>query len=183
MFKKYAVTVCRLFAMLYLVIFFCWSSGKLVACQHPSGIFLQLAVIVGLFFGRLRRRTSFYFLPDQMLVCLPYFWSLANAGSAAPWFDTWKISLFAVFAMSMLNLTLQKSAFPGGLRSNTLMQSLLCSVLFVWVFVSAMSIYFSSFPVDLYRATMMNLIVAVAGIPVSIAAFYQLVARGEAGEA
>ncbi len=182
MFKRFVVPFCNLFSLIYVASFFCWSSGTLLSSQHQVGAVLQILLIFGLFFWRTIRKAPIYFLPDQMLVCLPYFWSLANAGSAVAWFAAWKISLLVSFAAAMLNFFLLKSAFTGGLRSNTLLQSLLGGILFVVVFVSAMTQYFPSFSGDLFRATLTNLIVAVAGVPVSIAAFYGLVARVEVEE-
>lgn len=182
MFKKFAGRFCCLAAILYLVAFFCWSSQKLLACQRPVGGVLQLIFIGVLIFWRCCRKSPLYFVADPVLVCLPYFWSLANAGSAVGWFDVWKLLLLSVFALSMLNLPLQKAAFKGGLRSNVLLQSSLCSIFFVVAFVSAMSRFFASFPDGLYRATMLNLLVLAAGVPVSIAAFYELVPGDNAAD-
>lgn len=177
MFKRYAELVCRISALAYSVVFFCWSSEKLLNCQNWVGPALQLLFIAGLWLWRIRRKNTFFFIPDQLLVCLPYFWSLANAGSAVNWFNSWKIPLIAVFAISVFNLPLQKGAFPGGLRKNSLLQAVVGSIVFVFVFVSAMNRFFINFPHELYNLTLLNMLVAVAGIPISLAAFYPLIAK------
>lgn len=180
MFKKIAVVFGRLawlVAVLFLTAFIVWSVQFPLASGVVTGAALQLALIVGLFFQRLRQGERLWFVPDEILLFLPYCWALANAGSASIWFDTWKFPLLAVYAVSMLAMPGLKCFFAGGLRANTLLQAITLTVLFVILFVSGLGRFFTSFGEDLYRSSMLNLVVTIAGLAISLAAFQPLVAR------
>lgn len=161
----------RFAACTYLAIFLVWSLSLLLKSTEVTRAVLQLAFILGLFLWRRNRREALFCIPDEMLVCLPYFWGLANVGSAHVWAGTWIPWLAAVSVFS-LPAVFFCGAFSGGFRKNALLVSAVAATLFVLVFSTLMKRFYPLFPMELYQNTVYNLVVAVAGIPVSIAAFY-----------
>lgn len=172
----------RIFAFFYLAAFIIWSTKFPVSTSAYAGAGLQFVLIAALIGWRMRKKARLPFIPDEMLVCLPYFWALANSGSASVWFEYWKLFLLPVFALSLLATTSCKNCFVGGLRSNSLLQAIFCSIAFVVLFANGLHRLFPSFTADLCRATMLNLAVFSAGIPISLAALYGLVATTPASD-
>ena len=166
------LTGSRVAAWLYLVAFFVWSLNLLLlnTASALAGAALQLVFILALFVWRSRRSKALFCIPDEMLVCLPYFWAMANAGSAQSWFGIWA-SWLAVVSVFSLPAVFAGGAFPGGFK-NFLLISSIGATLFVWVFVALMQRFYPLFPLELYQHTVYNLVTAVAGIPVSLAAFF-----------
>lgn len=165
----------RTVSMLYIFAFLFWSVKSPLLSHRPAMVVLQLVFIGGLFFWRKKRGRSLFWIPDEMLVCLPYFWALANAGSAQNWIDTWKIWLAVAVITAIVNVQRQRDAFAGGIRENSLLQAVLASFGFIMVFAGGMNVFFPNFGDELFRASMLNLLVVAAGIPVSIASFYDTV--------
>lgn len=167
----------RTVALVYMAAFIIWSVRFPIGNGTFTGAGLQFLLIVALFAWRMRKRAGLPFIPDEMLVCLPYFWALANCGSAQNWFACWKLFLLPVFAVSMLAMPGCRNCFVGGLRSNSLLQAIFCSIAFVALFANGLHYLFPSFNAALCRVTMLNLIVFFTGIPISLAAFYWLLAK------
>lgn len=164
------LTGSRVLAWVYLVTFLVWSLDLPMLSMAVTGAALQLVFILALFVWRWRRRKVLFCIPDEMLVCLPYFWAMANAGSAQAWLGIWAAWL-AVVSVFSLPAVFSSGAFPGGYK-NILLISSTAATLFVWVFVALMQRFYPLFPIELYHHIVYNLVTAVAGIPVSIAAFY-----------
>ncbi len=168
---KFLLNGIRVAAWAYLAAFIVWSLNLLfMSPAAVTGAMLQLVFVLGLFIWRRRRSEALFCIPDEMLVCLPYFWAMANSGSAHHWSGIWAPWLALVSIIS-LPAVYFRGAFPGGCK-NTLLISSVSATLFVLVFVALMQRLYPLFPLELYHYTLSNLILAVAGIPVSIAAFY-----------
>lgn len=165
-----------LLAKIYLVVFITASVFVVLSKGIHYGMVLQLLFIATLVAWRMQRRSALPFIPDEMLVCLPYFWALANMGSALAWFKAWKPYLLTVFALSMLAMPACRGCYAGGWRRNSLFQATACSIIFVAVFIGALNRFFPGFSGDLCRATIMNFIAVFAGIPISLVGLYSVVA-------
>lgn len=166
----------RAVAMVYIAAFLLWSVKGLLLLHRPVMIIFQLIFIAGLFFWRKKKGRPLFWIPDEMLVCLPYFWSLANAGSAQAWIDIWKIWLAVASVPAIISMWMHTEAFSGGIRDNSLLQAIFAAFGFVIVFSGGMNVFFPNFDDSLFNASMLNLLVVAAGIPVSLASFYDVVA-------
>ena len=165
----------RTVSMLYIFAFLFWSVKSPLLSHRPAMVVLQLVFIGGLFFWRKKKGRPLFWIPDEMLVCLPYFWALANAGSAQSWIDTWKIWLAIAVVPAIIKVPSQTGIFVGGIRENSLLQAVLAAFGFVVIFSGGLNIFFPNFDDDLFSASMLNLLVVAAGIPVSLASFYDTV--------
>ncbi len=169
------VLMARIVSMIYIFAFLVWSVKSPLQLHRPAMVILQLVFIGGLFFWRKKKGRPLFWIPDEMLVCLPYFWALANAGNAQHWIDTWKIWLAVAAVPAIINVPSHAGVFAGGIRENSLLQAVLAAFGFVVIFSGGLNVFFPNFDDDLFRASMLNLLVVAAGIPVSIASFYDAV--------
>ena len=150
--------------------FFLFAAIALPNHKYLVGALLQQVFIAGLIFFRLRRRTPLFMIPDEMLICLPYFWALATLGNANSWFLQWQLPFLAVFALSLLSQMGNHRWFTGGLRQNSLLQAIYCAIFFVLFFAMTLHRVFPPFTHELYRDTLMNSITFFAGISICLAA-------------
>ncbi|PKL49722.1 MAG: hypothetical protein CVV42_05135 [Candidatus Riflebacteria bacterium HGW-Riflebacteria-2] len=156
------------YSRLYLLAFFVFAILALPGSKHLAGAVLQQIFIAFLIFFRLRQKKQLFMIPDEVLVCLPYFWALANLGSAQGWFVVWQYYFIAAFVMSSLALVGNRRWFTGGLRHNSLLQAIYCALVFILLFATILRSVFPPFTYDLYRETIMNSLVFFAGIPVCL---------------
>lgn len=166
LFKLAAVWCSRL----YLLVFLVFAMLSLPGSRNLAGAVFQQIFIAFLIFFRLRRRAELCMIPDEMLVCLPYFWALANLGSAMNWFIAWQYYFLTVFALSLLSLAGNRRWFVGGLRHNSLLLSVYCALMFVLLLATFLRAVFPPFTGELYRETILNSLVFFAGIPVCLSA-------------
>jgi len=164
---KFAAVWC---SRLYLLAFLGFAILALPGSKQMVGATLQQIFIAFLIFFRLRQKKQLFIIPDEMLVCLPYFWSLANLGSADKWFISWQYYFLVAFSLSLLSLADNRRWFKGGLRHNSLLLAVYFALMFVLIFASSLRAVFPPFTQDLYRETVMNALVFFAGIPVCLAA-------------
>lgn len=157
-------------ARLYLLTFFIFSLYWLPGNDYLTGAVLQQIFIAGLIIFRLRQRSSLFLIPDEMLVCLPYFWALATVGNASIWFVNWQWFFIAVFALSMLVIVSGKRWFVGGLWQNSLLLAIYCAMIFVLIFAIFLRSVFPPFTDELFRDTLLNFILFFAGLPVCLVA-------------
>lgn len=156
---------------LYLLAFFIFAMLALPGHNYLVGTLLQQGFIAVLIILRLRRKVQLFFIPDEMLVCLPYFWALATIGGAVSWFSGWQYLLLTAFAIAVLWLSaVNHRWFRGGLRHNSLLQAVYCALMFILIFATSLRSVFPPFTLDLYRETIMNTIVFFAGIPICLVA-------------
>jgi hypothetical protein len=156
---------------LYLLAFFVFAMLALPGHDYLVGTLLQQGFIAVMIILRLRRKTQLFFIPDEMLVCLPYFWALATLGGAVNWFADWQYFFLSAFALALLQLTAGRQGwFSGGLRQNSLLQAVYCALMFVLIFATSLRSVFPPFSFDLYRETIMNTVAFFAGIPICLAA-------------
>ena len=76
---------------------------------------------------------------------------------------------------AIIKVPSQTGIFVGGIRENSLLQAVLAAFGFVVIFSGGLNIFFPNFDDDLFSASMLNLLVVAAGIPVSLASFYDTV--------
>lgn len=156
------------YSRLYLFAFIFIAILALPGSTHLAGATLQQIFIAFLIFFRLRQRRQLFMIPDEMLVCLPYFWAMTNLGSANRWFAAWLPYFLAAFILSSLAMIGNRRWFSGGLRHNSLLQAIYCSLVFVLLFATILRSVFPPFTCDLYRDTLMNSLVFFAGIPICL---------------
>jgi len=166
--KSFFKFVAVWYSRLYLLVFFVFAILALPGSKHLVGATMQQIFIAFLVFFRLRQKKQLFMIPDAMLVCLPYFWALANLGSATGWFMVWQYYFLAAFSVSLLALVGNRNWFVGGLRHNSLLQSLYCALMFVLLFATILRSVFPPFTYDLYRETILNSLVFFAGIPICL---------------
>jgi hypothetical protein len=79
----------------------------------------------------------------------------------------WQIPLLLVFAIATMFCCLKHKEVVKGYKN---LLAVWCAIVFVLSFSTLLNTFFSAFNLDLYRITLLNLIVFFAGIPISFAA-------------
>ncbi len=160
----------------YVVVFAVWSAGEIGSAFRPVAVVLQLLFILGLLVWRRQRQRVLPFVPDEILVCLPYFWGIANAGSSTAWFSTWQYPMIVICIVALPGMPDRSRIFVGGLRSNTLLQAIICAGVFTLTVATALAKLYPHFSPELYRVVLQNTALILTGVPISLAAFYEAVA-------
>lgn len=144
-----------------------------VSSVLPGAIALQLFIGL-LFFMRARAKKPLFFIPDEFLVTLPYFWSISLLGPVINWLPAWLMPLMIVFALSSMQVVEGGYGFAGGLKNNSLLQAAAISVFFVLFMLTFLLKALPAFDLELYRRVMLQLFSVCVGIPISLSAFYKM---------
>lgn len=165
-------------SQLFITAVFINAAMKLPVSPTLTGAILLQAFIGFLLFMRARRRRPLFFLPDEILVALPYLWSISLLGSLDSWLSPWLIPILSAFALSFLQVIDGEKGFKGGLKKNSLLQAIAFSVVFVLLMLTFLLKVFPIFTLEIYRRVILQLFVVCAGFPISLSAFYWLSASG-----
>lgn len=156
-------------ARLYLIAFAIFSllySGPVVT----TGAWLQLIFIGVLVAYRIKHEEQLVFIPDLFLCSLPYFWLLSLHSSACLWFETFKMPFIIAFALTIFHVQSVKTRFN---ISRNVLYGIWCSIVFLLLFATILKSAFPSFTHELYRVTLLNLIVFFGGLPICLTAGYR----------
>jgi len=156
----------RLSAKLFLAAFLAMS---VIYSEIAVGGWLQLVFISLLITYRLSVRRVIFFVPDQMLFCLPYFWAAANLGSVRSWPEYW---LAGAVALSLVCPVATGISLPEAFLSNRkLAAALFLSFAFLTGFSFLLFKGYAAVDAQLFHTTLLNILAFAAGIPVSLTAF------------
>lgn len=179
MFNKGQTLIGRIISglsQLFLLAIFVRTLMNFSAVTNLSGALLMQLFIGLLIFLRIRRKNTLFFLPDEMLVALPYFWCISLLGPVDNWLSGWLLPMCLAFALSMLQVLDGQHGFAGGLKKNGLLQAVAASVVFILGMLIFLINIFPVFELELYRRVILQVFVTGAGLPVSLSAFYSMVA-------
>jgi hypothetical protein len=126
----------------------------------------MIAFVAGIIYFRFAMNT-FSIMPDYILFSLPYFILISIFDSVRDWFLQWQIPLLLVFAIATLLCWCEHKDRFQGYRN---LLAIWCTIVFVVSLSTLLYTFFPIFNLDLYRITLLNLIVFFAGIPISFAA-------------
>lgn len=155
-------TAAKLFLAAFLAV-------SVIYSKITAGGWLQLAFVSLLIAYRLVFRRVIFFVPDQMLFCLPYFWATANLGSVQKWPEAW----FA--GAGILSLVCLAVAGASIIEAFKKKLKLAWGMLLSFVFLTGFScILYKGYAVvdgQLFYVNLLNMLAFAAGIPVSLTAF------------
>ncbi len=156
----------RLSAKLFLAAFLAMS---VIHSEITAGGWLQFLLISLLIAYRLAARRVIFFVPDQMLFCLPYFWAAANLGNVQTWPEPW---LAGAVALSVICLIAADTSLSEACSSNRkLAAALFLSFAFLTGFSFLLFKGYAAVDAQLFHTTLLNILAFAAGIPVSLTAF------------
>jgi hypothetical protein len=160
-FSLFSIYLSRLFLLAFagFSIFHNWKSLNL-------SIFIMAAFVAALIFFRVKRNI-FSIMPDYILFSLPYFILISTFDSARDWFLQWQIPFLLVSIIATIFCFFE---IKQSLKGSKNLLAVWCTIIFIIIFSTLLYTFFPSFNLDLYRLTLLNLIVFLAGVPVSFAA-------------
>lgn len=165
-------------SQLLIAVLFMSAAMALPASPSLTGAILLQIFIGFLLFMRARRKLPLFILPDEILVALPYLWSVSLLGAADHWLKPLLLPMLLAFALSFLQVIDGNKGFKGGLAKNSLLQAIALSVMFVVLMLTFLLKVFPVFSIEIYRRVILQLFTVGAGIPISLSAFYWLLAGG-----
>ena len=155
----------RMAAKLFLVAFLAMS---VIYSKIAVGGWLQLAFISLLIAYRLVFRRVIFFVSDQMLYCLPYFWAAANLGSIEAWPEGWFV---AAGMLSLICLVVTGASLLEVQKNRKLVWAVLLSFSFLAGFSFMLYEGYAAVDGQLFYANLLNMSAFAAGIPLSLTAF------------
>lgn len=167
-----------------LVIALYIKAASLLPCYHNvSGIVAQQVIIALIIVLRLRKRKALPFMPDEIVVSLPYLWGMSVIIQVASMPVQLVFPSMVVFVLALICAQNEKIGFKGGLQENSLLQAFVAAA----VFLLAMSLFLlfmlPAFDINMYRNAVLGIYFSILGIPVSLCAFSWLFKRPEPAKA
>ncbi len=165
--NRISITVCQgLIVALYL------KAVSLVVFSHnPGGIVAQQIFMAIILVLRLKKGNALAFMPDEIVVSLPYLWAISVLLQVASPPVQLTLPSMVVFVLAIYYAASAKVGFSGGLKSNSLLQAVAVSVLFILAMSYFLLIMLPAFDLAMHRAVILNLYFSLMGIPVSLCAF------------
>lgn len=146
--------------------------GFIISLSLGIHAIAQLGFIILLISARFKNISIIYFIPDELLFALPYFWAI-NAILSANSFNKILLTAFLiVFSLSLLDSTRLKGVLPGGWSGNNLKHGIWWTIVFYFLMATALRTVFPHFTLELYKKSILNGILFFGGLPISISAFY-----------
>jgi len=150
-----------------------------VYAHNISGVIAQQIVIAMIIVLRLRKRTTLPFMPDEILVSLPYFWAMSVVLQVASLPAQLIFPSMLVFVMAIFCADKHRAGFIGGLKSNSLLQAIAATVGFLLAMSLFLLFMLPAFDIQMYRNALLNIYFSMMGIPVSLCAFSWLFRQTE----
>lgn len=145
----------------------------------PSSLFshaAKLILFVTLLAWRLLRRKAIFFIPDEMLLALPWFWLVSLTANIHQWHLGWVAAALVLALLSAISRPYCYNWFKGGVFGNSLYAAVIFSAGFYFSFAVLLSRVFSGFTHELLITSWHSGIWVFAGIFIMNAAFHNLVA-------
>lgn len=143
----------------------------IVFSHNVSGIVAQQIIICLLIVLRLKKRKTLPFMPDEILVSLPYLWGMSVIMQAASMPVQMVLPSMPVFVLAVIGVQKERVGFKGGLRDNTLLQAIVAAAGFLLVMSLFLLFMLPAFDMQMYRKAVLGIYFSVLGIPVSLCAF------------
>ncbi len=179
--------IAKWFSRVYLFAYFLTSLYDLGSVSYSC--ILQLGVIGAVVFFRFKKGERLSFVPDELLVCLPYFWAISMSSFCMRYDyaalecglgkDRFLILFIICFAVSLIDTISKKDLFPGGWANNTFRQGIWWTICFYGLMSVALQNVFPPFTIEAYRSVVMNGLLFFGGIPICVCAFWGLLKKPE----
>ena len=141
------------------------------------GPLLQIAFILALIAWRFSRGHALFFVPDEMLLALPWVWALSVRTELSQRPDY----LLAVIVVLSPMLTGFRSKtgdwFSGGIRVSSLYIAVALSLLFYFSFSGAVKAVYPVYTDEQYASTVRDGLWFFAGLPLVLTAFFPLLKK------
>ncbi len=162
--------LCRL-----LLLFLYFLAIRALPSHEKNAEMILLQVFLGgIIFLRFRTQKSLAFIPDEMLVAMPYLWSVSVLWHFSALGGYFHLAVFSIFAVSLLQISNGQYGFKGGLRGNDLLLAIYCSLVFTLTMAIFVRNMLPVFSLEMFRSSVLGIFGYLAGIPISLSAFFQL---------
>jgi|GEM_PF-5707599 len=157
---QFSVYACRFFQILTLGL------GLSSIPSGTEGSIILLVAIILIIRQRISAKKTLFFIPDGLLVCLPYFWSMNTTDVFQPWRE-WLIWIFLITFGFAITVIWDNWMGRPVWRTEGLGRGIFFSLLFVFLFASSLKIVFPLFSTLDFRKVILSGIFFFGGIPIS----------------
>ena len=164
------------FARIFVAAFAVVTLSEFFEMQSPS-FFSQIAQLILFAFLLVWRYLSsrpVFFVPDEMMLALPWFWLVSVSENIHQWHSVWLAAAVIIMILSAFSRSYCYTWFDGGITANSLYFAVMISAIFYFSFATLLSRVFADFTQELLIKSWHGGLWAFAGIFVMNAAFHSL---------
>jgi hypothetical protein len=154
-----AIWICRIYVLL------CLGLGFSTLPLFQPGIFVNLGIVAILVVGRLYLARPLGWLPDGLLVVLPYAWAMNSTLGFQPWWSWMTWAFLAALGATVFTFYFSWLGRPQW-RTPGLGRGILLALGFLLLFGSVLKVIFPLFSLANYRVILMTVLLFFGGIPI-----------------